>query len=202
MRHGMVIDLRRCIGCNACTLACKQEKGTGPGVQYCKVPIYERGEYPLTRFEYLPLLCMHCADPPCEAVCPTGATYIREDGVVDVDTDKCIGCRYCMNACPYNARYFKFTEAQSYFEGHDLNQYETLMAAEHPVGVVQKCDLCFERTAEGEQPACVAACPPNARIWGDLDDPTSEAAKLVAERNGYQLHPEAGTNPSVFYLSE
>lgn len=202
MRKGMVIDLRRCIGCNACTLACKQEKGTPPGVQYCKVPTYERGEYPNTRFEYLPLLCMHCDDPPCEAVCPTGATYIREDGVVAVDTEKCIGCRYCMAACPYNARYFSFTEPQAYHEEQGKNAYEEAMESEHPVGVVQKCDLCYQRTEEGEQPACVAACPPSARIFGDLDDPESEVSKLVAERNGYQLHPEAGTDPSVFYLSE
>lgn len=202
MRYGMVIDLRRCIGCNACTLACKQEKGTPPGVEYCKVPMYERGEYPNTTFEYLPLLCMHCADAPCEAVCPTGATYIREDGVVAIDTDKCIGCRYCMTACPYNARYFNFTKPQSFFPENGKNAYEALQEDKHPVGVVQKCDFCIERVEAGGEPACVGTCPCNARIFGDLDDPTSEVSQLIVTRNGYQLHPEVGTDPSVYYLSE
>lgn len=122
MRYGMVIDLRRCIGCNACSLACRQEHGTPSGILYSRVLNREVGRYPATRFEIQPMLCMHCDDPPCEKVCPTKATYVLPNGIVAVDAEKCIGCRRCMSACPYGARFYN-DGAQEYFPGQGKTAY-------------------------------------------------------------------------------
>lgn len=198
----MVLDLKRCFGCNACSVICKQKNSTPPGVFWAKVYATETGKYPNVRREYLPALCMHCADPACVKVCPTGASYKRKDGIVLIDKDKCIGCRYCMTACPYNARYFDFGESQEYFPGQGLTAYEKVKNEGHEKGKVSKCTLCVDRVENGEEPACVQNCPTKARIFGDLDNPNSDAAKLVLARSGYQLHPELGTKPSVYYLPE
>lgn len=202
MRYGMVLDLQRCVGCNACSIACKQEQATPPGVLYSRVLTTESGEYPNTRLSYLPLLCMHCENPSCETVCPTGATQKLENGIVIVDADKCIGCRYCMVACPYNARYFNYEPSRGYYPEAELTAYEQVNA-DRPnliTGIVEKCNFCQERVEAGEDPACVATCPAGARIFGDLDDPTSEVSKLLAAHNGRQLYPELGNDPSVYYI--
>lgn len=201
MRYGMVIDLKRCIGCYGCQIACKAEHATPPGIFYARVFKQEIGKYPNVRRLSLPLLCMHCADPPCLHVCPTGATAKREEdgGVVVIDKDKCVGCRYCMMACPYGARYFHAKERE-YFPGQGLTPYEEWGYKDHPPGVVEKCDFCVERVEKGLMPACVANCPTKARYFGDLDDPYSEVSRLIRERGGSQLHPELGTDPSVYYL--
>lgn len=200
MRYVMVLDLSRCIGCQACTVACKQKNGTPPDVLYSQVLVEETGTFPNSRMTFLPILCMHCDNPPCESVCPTGATEIHENGIVTVDAEKCIGCRYCMAACPYNARFFNYGPLQSSYEGQELSAFEQAHQGDHPVGVVGKCDFCIDRVNNGEVPACVQACPAVARYFGDLDDPDSEVSKLIASRGGYTLFPELGTEPSVYYL--
>ena len=201
MRYGMVLDLKRCVGCNACSVACKQEHATPPGVLYSRVLTIESGEYPNTRLSFMPILCMHCDDPACEEVCPTGATHKLENGIVVVDADKCIGCRYCMVACPYNARFFNFQTSQGYFPGQGLTSYEEVKGSSHLTGVVEKCNFCIDRVEAGEVPACVATCPAEARFFGDLDDPNSEVSRLLASHDSEQLNPEFGTNPSVFYIN-
>lgn len=200
MRYGMVIDLKKCVGCNACSVACRQEHGTPPGILYTRVLNLEVGAYPNTRIEFQPLLCMHCENPPCEEVCPTGATHKLENGIVVVDADKCIGCRYCMTACPYNARFFNYSSPKEYFPGQGKTAYETAKAAEHEKGTVEKCTFCAERVEAGEQPACVMSCTAQARYFGDLDDPNSQVSKLIAELGGQPMFAELGTKPSVYYL--
>ncbi len=200
MRYGMVIDLQRCIGCNACTIACKQEHSTQPGVFWSKTIVSERGTYPDARQTYQPLLCMHCAQAPCADVCPTGATQKLDNGIVIVDQQKCIGCRYCMVACPYNSRSFIF-QHMVYYPDKGISPYEQATQSQHIVGTVEKCNFCVDRVQAGQLPACVLTCPADARFFGDLDDPNSEVTHLITSRGGYQLHPELGTDPSVYYLA-
>jgi Fe-S-cluster-containing dehydrogenase component len=199
MRYGMVIDLKRCIGCKGCTLACKVQNGTPRGVFWQKVHQKEIGTWPNANRVYLPTACMHCQNPPCVDVCPTGASYKRADGIVAVDYDKCMGCRYCETACPYGARTF-IDALRGYFP-QGPTAYEQVMYAKHQVGVEEKCNFCMDLVSKGEQPACVATCVAHARFFGNLDDPNSDVAQLIAKRRGYQLLAELGTNPSVYYLS-
>jgi len=199
MRWGMVIDLKRCIGCYGCQLACKAEHGTPPGVYYARVLKSEEGQYPTVRNLFLPVLCNHCEDPPCVQACPTGASFKwEEDGIVDIDHDLCVGCRSCMMACPYTNRYFN--DQVPHYHPQGATPYEAARAAPHPSNVVMKCNFCRDRVRAGKPPACVANCPTVARIFGDLDDPTSEVSRLIKERGGFTLHPEVGTGPSVYYL--
>jgi Fe-S-cluster-containing dehydrogenase component len=197
-RYGMVIDLNKCIGCHSCTVACKVENSTHPGVFWNRVEDVEAGKYPSVRRLLLPRACMHCQDSPCVDVCPTGASYQHNDGIVLVDYDKCIGCKACMAACPYQARYYN-NETAGYFAGHSTPN-EKLGFSNHKIGTVEKCNFCIHRVEKGLEPACVVACLAKARYFGDLDDPHSQVAELVA-KNGFQLLAELGTNPSVYYLS-
>jgi Fe-S-cluster-containing dehydrogenase component len=199
-RYGMVIDLKRCIGCDACTIACRQAKATSKGILFAKIFKYERGKYPHVKLAFLPVLCMHCSEPPCEEVCPTGATRKREDGIVVVEAEKCIGCKSCIIACPYGARN-AFQRRVPYYQGQ-MTPFEEEKAKEHLPGTAEKCDFCFERLEEGREPACVKACVGEARIFGDLNDPESEASKLIIHKGGFQLNPELGTDPSVYYLAD
>ncbi len=200
MRYGMVIDLSRCVGCQACTVACKQKNGTPPGIFWGRVLVSEQGKFPNARLQFKPILCMHCDKPPCEKVCPTGATAKQANGIVTVDQDKCIGCRYCMVACPYDARAFNYSSPAPQYAGQKLTVFEQAHAAEHPEGKVGKCDFCADRLQAGLLPKCVETCPAKARFFGNLDDPQSEVAQLIAKRGGYQMLAELGTGPSVYYL--
>lgn len=200
MKYGMVIDLAKCVGCSACAVACKQENATPPGVFWGRVHIYETGRYPEVKLRYLPTLCMHCEEPACEKACPTGATSRRQDGIVVVDEDVCIGCGYCVWACPYQARALNRRAPRPYHPAYGLTPYEEEEYDEHQKGIVEKCNFCVGRVDQGEQPACVRACPPGARIFGDLDDPDSEVSRLIAQRGGRQRLAEHGTKPKVYYL--
>lgn len=195
----MLIDLNRCIGCHACTLACKEHNGTPPGVFWSKVLIVEKGKYPFAWMQYQPMLCMHCKNPECVRVCPTGASYQREDGIVVIDQDKCFGCQNCIMACPYSAR-TKLIHIQPYHPGKGFTPYEEVSCFKQQVGVVGKCDFCLCRLQEGREPACVQTCPPKARYFGDLDNPSSEISVLIARKNAKRLLPDLGTEPSVYYL--
>jgi len=213
-RWGMAIDLHRCIGCYSCVLACRQEHFVPRGIYFNRVLITEEGRCPTVQKIILPVMCNHCKEAVCVKVCPTGATYPREDGLVLVDNKKCVGCGYCAVACPYQQR-TRFEDPKlEYFPGQGFTPYELLGKQLFPYkpGTVLKCNFCLERVDEGIKnglvpgkdreatPACVITCPANARTFGDLDDPMSEISRLIAERKALPLHPEFNTEPSVYYF--
>ncbi len=213
MRYGMVIDLKKCVGCYACAIKCKEEHFLPPGMMWGRLLISETGTYPnITKHTY-PVLCNHCAEPACVKACPTTATQRRDDGIVWVDQDKCVGCRYCLIACPYQVRSY-YSKEREYFPGQGFTELERLRKKLYPLqtGVVLKCDFCLERIGEGTKkglipgvdieatPACVNICPAKSRYFGDLDDPDSEVSKHIREKRAVQLRPEFGTDPSVYYV--
>jgi tetrathionate reductase subunit B len=189
-RYAMVIDTRRCSGCQACSIACKTEFEVPIGAVRSWVEHHEAGRFPQVERRMLPRLCNHCSEPPCTKVCPKaaeGATYKRdEDGIVVVDESKCIGCAKCVEACPYDARF--------------MNPFKGDMAKTKGNGAVDKCDFCLHRVSQGLVPSCVNTCPGKARIFGDLNDPTSEVSKLIAEFDATVLRRDKKTKPSVMYL--
>ena len=204
-RYGFVIDLKRCYGCYSCTVACKAANNTPQGIDFAKCVPAEIGTYPTALRQMLPLVCMQCAEPACLEVCPTGATQQDENGIVTVDKDLCMGCKYCIMACPYGARH-TIPEFKTYFpdaEG-DLDPYELYAKArweaKNGYGIAAKCDYCMDRVNQGRQPACVEACPAKARYFGDIDDPESEVSILIRREYGFVLNPELGTDPSCYYL--
>jgi tetrathionate reductase subunit B len=176
-RLAMVIDAARCLHCAACVVACKAENEVGEG--HSRNWLTERafGTFPALRVVMTPSQCMHCDDAPCVRVCPTGASYRDASGVVLVDSDDCIGCRYCIEACPYAARYF-----------------------DEASGTVDKCTFCLPRVAAGREPACVETCPTKTRIFGDMADPREEISRVVAQAAVDVALPQAGTSPKVYYL--
>ena len=198
---GMVIDLKRCMGCQTCALGCKMQNNVPMGTLWNRILTdggedvdSARGEFPNQQKSWMPLACLHCENAPCVKVCPVGATYRDNDGRVLINYDRCIGCRYCMAACPYNARVFNWQDPvrEPGFSYGDVPA--------RPKGVVEKCTLCVERTSKGKEPVCVEVCPAKARIFGDLNDPNSEVSKAIHERGGQQLLAEKGTKPQVYYL--
>jgi Fe-S-cluster-containing dehydrogenase component len=219
-RWVMVIDLRKCIGCHACTIACVAENKLPPGVVYRPVLEEEWGTYPNVGRRFTPKPCMQCENPPCTPVCPTNATYINEDGVVVVDYDQCIGCRACLTACPYAARTSDFgltynqdmPEADGMIVGREgANLYERIANFEYseprertghesPIGNARKCHFCLHRVRVGELPACVTSCVGRATLFGDANDPTSVVSEMIAQPNVMRLKEELGTKPKVYYL--
>jgi Fe-S-cluster-containing dehydrogenase component len=195
----LVIDLNVCVGCHACVTSCKEWNTSGvagslsdenpygadpSGTFFNRVQTFEVGEFPDTQTVHFPKSCLHCEDPPCVPVCPTGASYKRaSDGLVLIDYDKCIGCKYCAWACPYGVR--------------ELDENQKVM---------KKCTMCVDRindenlADEQRKPACVLACPTNARLYGDIHDPESIVSKAIRENGGYQLMPEWDTKPANHYL--
>jgi Fe-S-cluster-containing dehydrogenase component/Ni/Fe-hydrogenase subunit HybB-like protein len=177
VRYGFAIDQRTCIGCHACTVACKTEHEVPVGQFRTWVKYVDSGEFPDTTRSFGVMRCNHCTDAPCVKICPTQALFKREDGIVDFDNERCIGCKSCMQACPYDAIYI---------------DADTHTAA--------KCNMCAHRVDEDLEPACVVVCPTHS-IWvGDLDDPTSGIARLVSSQETAVRSPEQNTGPNVFYL--
>ena len=178
MQYGFVIDNRKCIGCHACTVACKSEHDVPVGVNRTWVKQTEKGEFPNTSRSFSVLRCNHCSDAPCVSICPTQALFTREDGIVDFDNERCIGCKSCMQACPYDALYI---------------DPETHTAA--------KCNYCAHRVDVGLEPACVVVCPEEAIVSGNLQDPNSKISQLVSGQQVSVRKPEKGTQPNLFYIN-
>lgn len=176
-RYAMVIDLRRCIGCHSCSVACKAENAVPLGVWRSWVKQIEKGRYPNVRKFFLPSLCNNCANPICIQNCPTKATWQRDDGIVMVDEHRCIGCKYCIASCPYDARH--------------INPLKK---------IVQKCYWCYHRVDKGLEPACVNTCPVGARTFGDLNDANSEVFKLISTNPVQVIKQNMATFPQVYYI--
>ncbi len=224
-RYGMVIDLDRCTGCRACAEACKVENNTPEGNFWMHVFRFEEGEFPNTRVWFMPRPCMHCDNPPCAKVCPVGARFKRDDGLVATDWKRCIGCRYCEVACPYGVNYFNWKRPDDsyYLDWQDPDLRPVTQGATPPYqnpdlagaygpeqrhtaggghfkGVMEKCTFCVHRVENDMSPACVANCPLFALHFGDLDDPTSNVSTLLREKRSFRLLEDLGTRPRVHYV--
>ena len=223
-RWGMAVDLDRCTGCSACVTACHAENNIptvgdaqaarGRAMHWIRVERYWEGEYPDVRLKFRPVMCQHCEEAPCEPVCPTYASHHTEDGLNAQVYNRCIGTRYCANACPYNTRHFDFFNPTW---PQPLNLQLNPDVSIREVGVMEKCTFCVQRIrgtqtlaraedreiADGEiVPACAESCPAEALVFGDLDDPESRAARLAESPRGTHLLEDLGTKPKVTYLSK
>jgi Fe-S-cluster-containing dehydrogenase component len=209
-RWGMVIDLSKCIGCRYCVYACQAVNDVSDDMQW---NVYTMDKTETGDIFHMTRPCMHCAEPPCADVCPTGATFKREDGLVVIDYDKCIGCRYCMVACPYEVRSFNWSDQTT---AEKVNQYQPAYGEpevpRRPRGVVEKCTFCRHRIDRGLEnglipgenraatPACVNICPVGARTFGNLNDPNSKISQIIATTPTFRLREDLGTEPNVYYV--
>ena len=225
-RWGMVIDLDKCFACQSCTAACRMENNTpvagknqadmGRAILWNEVLPFVEGEYPNVTETMIPRPCMHCDDPACIKVCPVQATYKTEEGVVLIDYERCIGCRFCTVACPYQVRYFNWF-APEWPEALKAHLNPDPEVAPRPKGVVEKCTFCVQRLRKAREaaevegrtfnatdyiPACVETCTGHARYFGDLDDPHSLVSQLASSPRAFRLQEELGTKPKVYYLKE
>jgi dimethyl sulfoxide reductase iron-sulfur subunit len=227
-KWAMVIDQERCIGCWTCAVGCKEINNEPLGFWWNRILTAAPGElsgessgalaapasdnidvphgtFPHVEMAYLPVACQHCDDAPCVKVCPVDATFRRDDGTILIDFERCIGCRYCVAACPYGVRVFNWGDVKRAPDftvgyGRDYRSDGRLVfTPDRPIGVVEKCTFCVERIDVGEQPFCVEVCPTGARVFGDLNESGSEVAQLVDE-GATQMLPDLGTDPRVFYL--
>ena len=176
-RYAMVIDTRKCVGCMDCVVACKTENQVPQGFDRDWIAYDTKGRYPTLHMEIRSERCNHCENPPCVYCCPCGASHVHDrGGVVLVYHEKCVGCKACMAACPYDARFV------------------------HPEGYVDKCTFCIHRVEKGMDPACVSVCPTHCMYFGDLEDANSEVSRLLNERRSHSLLDAAGTKPQIWYL--
>jgi Fe-S-cluster-containing dehydrogenase component/DMSO reductase anchor subunit len=209
-RWAMIADIDRCVGCQTCTAACRHANATSPAVEWRRVLDIEAGSFPNVSRTFVPVGCQHCAEAPCTDVCPTRATYRRDDGIVVMDYDLCIGCAYCEVACPYQAR-FKI-DAQGFAYGGGAMRHEKQREEPRRLGVAQKCTFCSDRIDFGlangltpgrdplASPACVNACIADALQFGDVDDPDSNVSRLLREQQHFRMHEELGTEPGFYYV--
>lgn len=203
-RYGMAVDLVQCFGCQTCAIACKIANNNPKQLRYLQVqtvggtyPDTASGVFPNCELSFLPMQCQHCANPACLTACPTGATQQREDGIVWVDDELCIGCEACVKACPYDGVRTLIGDNPEYYVEVQVGEFD---APAHAAGTVEKCTFCYNLIDRGEVPACMQLCPGRARYWGDLDDPESDVSKAIAGRETTFVNEEAGTQPSVYYL--
>ena len=207
MKLTMVIDLSRCLGCWSCAVGCKLENDEPIGIWWNRIltnggqePDTPPGSYPNLKMTYLPINCQHCDNAPCVKVCPVAALTKRDDGIVFLDWSRCIGCRYCLVACPYGIPAFNWGPP---VQAPPISQFQIGNPAVpvRPVGVSEKCTFCFQRVDVGNlTPKCIEVCPAGARFFGDLDDPNSQVSQLIQTKPTVRLQEELGTEPSVYYV--
>jgi molybdopterin-containing oxidoreductase family iron-sulfur binding subunit len=214
---GYALNISKCKGVRKCVEACVAENNTGrdSSMQYIRVLELDHGDMNLNRADhyyegetvprpgkfYLPVQCMQCDNPPCVKACPVEATWQEPDGITVVDYDWCIGCRYCMAACPYWARHFNWNEPTIPVEALNTDTH-FLGNRPRPRGVVEKCTFCIQRSRKGRQPACVEACPTGARIFGNLLDPSSDIRYVLENKTVFRLKEDLGTEPKFWYFTD